>query len=93
MKDKEETPTDSNQGSMPAAGQSDRSQAHDIPPEGSLGLLALGAVGITEWRYARERARQRTEAPPVIPNEERDPSSDEDATPGDPDQQPPVEDE
>ena len=26
----------------------------DIPPEGSLGLLALGAVGITEWRKVRD---------------------------------------
>jgi len=27
-----------------------------IPPEGSLGLLALGATGLVEWRHARERA-------------------------------------
>ncbi len=26
----------------------------DIPVEGSLGLLALGAVGITEWRKVRD---------------------------------------
>jgi len=25
-----------------------------IPVEGSLGLLALGAVGITEWRKVRD---------------------------------------
>ena len=27
---------------------------YDIPVEGSLGLLALGAVGITEWRKVRD---------------------------------------
>ena len=26
---------------------------YDIPVEGSLGLLALGAVGIMEWRKVR----------------------------------------
>ena len=81
MKDKEETPTDSNQGSQPAAGQSDQGHDYDVPPEGSLGLLALGAVGITEWRYARERAKKPAELP------------DEDAARENADQQPPVEDE
>ena len=81
MQDKEQAPPDSNQGSEPSAGQSDQGQAHDIPPEGSLGLLALGAVGITEWRYARERARRAAEAP------------DEDPAPENADQQPPDEDE
>ncbi|HIE02847.1 MAG TPA: hypothetical protein EYP59_21625 [Thiotrichaceae bacterium] len=28
----------------------------DIPPEGALGLLALGAVGIKAWRQARKEA-------------------------------------
>jgi len=28
----------------------------DIPPEGMLGLLALGAVGIKAWRQARKAA-------------------------------------
>jgi len=28
----------------------------DIPPEGMLGLLALGAVGIKAWRQARKKA-------------------------------------
>ena len=27
---------------------------YDIPVEGSLGLLALGAVGIIEWRKVRD---------------------------------------
>ena len=27
---------------------------YDIPIEGSLGLLALGAVGLTAWRKKRE---------------------------------------
>ncbi len=26
----------------------------DIPPEGALGLLALGAVGLKIWRQARK---------------------------------------
>jgi hypothetical protein len=28
----------------------------DIPPEGMLGLLALGAIGIKAWRQARKKA-------------------------------------
>jgi len=28
----------------------------NIPPEGALGLLALGAVGIKAWRQARKEA-------------------------------------
>ena len=28
----------------------------DVPPEGMLGLLALGAVGIKAWRQARQEA-------------------------------------
>ncbi len=28
----------------------------DVPPEGMLGLLALGAVGIKAWRQARKEA-------------------------------------
>ncbi|MGA7306723.1 MAG: hypothetical protein WBW88_17760, partial [Rhodothermales bacterium] len=44
------------------AGRQSENQPYEIPPEGSLGLLALGAVGITEWRYARERARKAAEA-------------------------------
>jgi len=28
--------------------------SNNIPVEGSLGLLALGAVGITEWRKVRD---------------------------------------
>ena len=36
---------------------------YDIPHEGSLGLLALGAVGIMEWRKVREaHNRQKLEA-------------------------------
>lgn len=27
----------------------------DIPPEGSLGLLALGDIGLKVWREARQR--------------------------------------
>jgi len=33
--------------------EGDKTQAYDIPVEGSLGLLALGAVGIMQWRKVR----------------------------------------
>lgn len=33
----------------------------EIPPEGSLGLLALGAIGLVEWRHARNRAKRGAE--------------------------------
>ncbi len=33
--------------------KSDEVIPYDIPIEGSLGLLALGAVGIIEWRKVR----------------------------------------
>ena len=29
---------------------------YDVPPEGSLGLLALGAVGLRAWRAKRQEA-------------------------------------
>jgi hypothetical protein len=29
----------------------------DIPPDGSLGLLALGAVGLKAWRKKREEVK------------------------------------
>jgi len=32
----------------------------DIPVEGSLGLLALGAVGITEWRKVSDAHKKKT---------------------------------
>jgi len=32
---------------------------YDIPVEGSLGLLALGAVGIIEWRKVRDAHKKR----------------------------------
>ncbi len=28
-----------------------------IPPQGSLGLLALGDIGLTAWRQVREQSR------------------------------------
>ena len=31
----------------------------NIPVEGSLGLLALGAVGITEWRKLRDAHKRK----------------------------------
>lgn len=30
----------------------------DVPPQGSLGLLALGDIGVIAWRQAREKAHQ-----------------------------------
>jgi hypothetical protein len=30
-----------------------------VPPEGSLGLLALGAVGLKAWRKARKEHIQK----------------------------------
>jgi hypothetical protein len=33
--------------------------SYDIPVEGSLGLLALGAVGIIEWRKVRNAHKKR----------------------------------
>lgn len=30
----------------------------EMPPEGSLGVLALGDVGIKLWREAREKAKK-----------------------------------
>ena len=33
----------------------------DIPVEGSLGLLALGAVGIIEWKKVRNAANKKSE--------------------------------
>ena len=37
-------------------------QPFEIPPEGSLGLLALGYQGLAAWRQAREK-RQPTPGP------------------------------
>ncbi len=34
----------------------------DIPVEGSLGLLALGAVGLEAWRAKREQVKKEFEA-------------------------------
>ncbi len=31
----------------------------EVPLEGSLGLLALGAVGLRAWRVARKKSRQQ----------------------------------
>ena len=35
---------------------------YEIPVEGSLGLLALGAVGIMEWRKVREANKRKNRA-------------------------------
>jgi hypothetical protein len=39
--------------------KSDKVISYDIPVEGSLGLLALGAVGIIEWRKVRNAHKKR----------------------------------
>ena len=33
-------------------------EAFHVPPQGSLGLLALGDIGVIAWRQAREKAKQ-----------------------------------
>jgi tetratricopeptide (TPR) repeat protein len=43
--------------------------AYEIPEEGSLGLLALGAVGLQAWR--EKRAQLRGEAAPELPSPTR----------------------
>lgn len=37
-------------------------QEVEIPVEGSLGLLALGAVGLEAWRAKREQVKKEFEA-------------------------------
>ena len=39
--------------------KSDAAIPYDIPVEGSLGLLALGATGIREWRKVREAHKKQ----------------------------------
>ena len=50
---------------MPAPGS-----AYDVPPEGSLGLLALGAAGLHAWRAKRAEVAGQA-APGVPPPEKR----------------------
>lgn len=38
----------------------DLTRRYDIPLEGSLGLMALGAAGIKIWRAAKKNARMET---------------------------------
>ncbi len=38
--------------------KTDEGAAFDVPVQGSLGLLALGDIGLMVWRQAREKARQ-----------------------------------
>ena len=48
----------------PAARRDARVEAffRDIPAEGSLGLLALGAVGVIAWRKVRDAERSAEKA-------------------------------
>lgn len=41
---------------------SQQGEAFDVPPGGSLGLLALGAVGIRAWRKARNEWEKKEAA-------------------------------
>lgn len=50
MNKPESTPPDKKNESVP----------FNIPAEGSLGLLALGAVGIKAWRKKREEEKLKT---------------------------------
>lgn len=38
--------------------KTDEGEKFEVPPQGSLGLLALGDVGVIAWRQAREKVRQ-----------------------------------
>lgn len=48
-------------------------QPYVIPPEGSLGLLALGAKGIDLWRKKRDAVKQQhtTDTLPADPTDEK----------------------
>lgn len=47
-------------------------QPYTIPPEGSLGLLALGAKGIDLWRKTRDAVKQQnTTDTPADPTDEK----------------------
>ena len=38
--------------------KTDEGTIFEVPPQGSLGLLALGDLGIIAWRQAREKQKQ-----------------------------------
>jgi hypothetical protein len=38
----------------------EKNQFYTITPQGSLGLLALGDIGIQEWRKAREKSKSES---------------------------------
>ena len=52
----------------------DRETTYEIPVEGSLGLLALGARGLTAWRRVRDEAArpERDDAPSAAPASDED---------------------
>ncbi len=37
-----------------------KKQSYTVTPQGSLGLLALGDVGVRLWREAREKGKSET---------------------------------
>jgi len=62
MTEEQEKPNpDDTAGWIEPVSEAGPSESVEIPPEGSLGLLALGAIGLVEWRHARERARREAE--------------------------------
>ena len=38
--------------------KNEKEQKFDIPVEGSMGLLALGAAGLKAWRKVRDQAKK-----------------------------------
>jgi len=38
-----------------------KKQSYTITPQGSLGLLALGDVGVRLWREAREKSKSESD--------------------------------
>jgi hypothetical protein len=49
-----------------AKGKKDESpKAYEVTSQGSLGLLALGAVGIKAWRKKRDEEKKNSETQPL----------------------------
>jgi len=49
-----------------------QNQIFEIPVDGSLGLLALGAVGLKAWRKKREEVKKRNESKEQGPDSYKD---------------------
>lgn len=55
------------QSAVSSALQTEEREAYDIPVEGSLGLLALGYVGLMLWREKRGALKVQDPLQPVQP--------------------------